>query len=137
MNIIVISGRLTKKPELRTTQSLKHVCQFSLAVDNNRVDENGKRGVDFIECVCFDKQAENLVKYKNKGDFIELKGKIQNDRYTNKDGKNVSRTMIYAETINYISSTQTSVSTSKNDEKDVYKDFGNRVMNDNDYQLPF
>ncbi len=45
--------------------------------------------------------------------------------------------MIYAETINYISSTQTSVNTSKNDEKDVYKDFGNRVMNDNDYQLPF
>lgn len=133
MNSVILSGRLSQKPELRTTQSLKHICQFSIAVENNKIDENGKRCVDFIECTCFDKIAENLVKYKSKGDFIEVFGHIRNNKYTNKDGKNVYKTTISVETINYITSTQTSVKTSKNDEKDVYKEFGNKIQN----ELPF
>ena len=72
MNVVILSGRLTKKPELRSTASGTSVCNYSLAVDNNKIDENGKRCVDFIDCVCFGKQAENLAKYQDKGNIIEV-----------------------------------------------------------------
>lgn len=135
MNIVCLSGRLTKKPELRSTLKTS-VCQFSLAVDNNKVDENGKRGVDFIECVCFGKQAENLCKYQDKGSMIELKGNIHVDKYTNKDNKNTYKTQIYVDLINYINSTKKEAYVSKNDEKDPFEEMGNKVSNDN-YELPF
>lgn len=128
MNSIVLSGRLTKKPELRTTQSGKSLCNFSLAVNRYASDE-----ADFIDCVCFNKVAENLCKYQDKGSMIELSGKIQNNKYVDKDGKNVYKTIICVDMINYINSAQTSVKTSKNDENDAYTDMGRRIEN----ELPF
>lgn len=136
MNVVVISGRLTKKPELRSTQSGTEVSQFTLAVDRNKVDKEGNREVDFIECVCFGRTAENLCKYQDKGSMIEVKGRIQIDGYTNNEGKKAYRTMIYADMINYINSPKTVAYESKNDEKDAYKEFGSRVANDR-YELPF
>ena len=128
MNSIVLSGRLTKKPELRTTQSGKSLCNFSLAVNRYASDE-----ADFINCVCFNKVAENLCKYQDKGSMIELSGKIQNNKYVDKDGKNVYKTIVCVDMINYINSAQTSVKTSKNDENDAYTDMGRRIEN----ELPF
>lgn len=133
MNVVILSGRLTKKPELRSTASGTNVCNYSLAVDNNKIDENGKRCVDFIDCVCFGKQAENLAKYQDKGNIIEVKGRLQTDRYTNNDGKNISKTFIYSEMINYISQAKTSVKTPKNDEKDPYEAMGSKINS----ELPF
>ena len=135
MNVVVISGRLTQKPELRSITSSTNVCQFSLAVDRDKVDSKGNKEVDFIECVCFNKQAENLAKYQDKGSYIELKGRMQIDRYKNKEDKTVSRALIYADTIKYISKPQTTVSEAKNDQKDPFKEMGNKV--NNDYDLPF
>lgn len=130
MNVVVISGRLVRKPELRTTESLKHVCQFSLAVSRGYKDE-----VDFIDCVCFDKTAENLVKYQDKGNMIEVKGNIHVDTYTDKNNKNRSKTLIYVEMINYISSNKNGENQRKNDENDAYKEMSNRINSEND--LPF
>lgn len=130
MNCVILSGRLTRNPELRTTQSLKHVCQFTLAVNRGYGEET-----DFIECVCFNKVAENLVKYQSKGNMVEVNGHIQVNKYTDKDGKNQYRTIINVEMINYISQTKTGVKMDKNDEKQVYADMGNRINNDD--QLPF
>lgn len=132
MNVVVLSGRLTKKPELKNTTSTS-VCNFSLAVDNGKVDESGKRGVDFIECVCFGKTAENLAKYQDKGGMLEIKGRIQVDTYTNNDNKKVSKTVIYSEMINYISSSKTQSSEPKNDQKDPFEEMGSKVA----YDLPF
>lgn len=133
MNVVVISGRLTRKPELRSTGGGTNLCQFSLAVDNGKTDIDGSRGVDFIECVCFGKNAENLVKYQDKGSMLEVKGRIQVDRYTNKDGKNLSKTYVCGEMINYISKPQTSVYEAKNDEKDPYQQMGTKINS----ELPF
>ena len=130
MNVVCISGRLTKKPELRSTASGVMVCDFNLAVSREKKDD-----VDFIECVCFNKTAENLVKYQDKGDMVEVKGRIHIDRYTNKDGKNATRTLIYADMINYISSSKTIGNQSKNDQKDPFEVMGNRIVSEND--LPF
>ena len=130
MNVVVISGRLTKNPELRSTATGMNVCSFNLAVKREKKDE-----VDFIECVCFSNVAENLVKFQTKGDMVEVKGRLQNDRYTNKDGKNVYRTLIYVEMINYISSNKTTGNEVKNSQKDPYLEMSNRINSEND--LPF
>ena len=129
MNCVILSGRLTKKPELRTTTGGMNVCSFSLAVSKDRDN------TDFIECVCFNKTAENLVKYQDKGDMIELKGRMQNDRYTNKDGKNVSRTLVCVEMINYINSTKKTGNDGKNEQIDPYMSMSNRINSEN--ELPF
>lgn len=129
MNIAILSGRLTKKPELRTTTSGVSVCQFSLAVNRDR-DKT-----DFIECVCFNKMAENLCKYKDKGDMIELSGKLETNSYTDNEGKKHSKTSVSVSVINYINSSQTSVNEAKNDQKDPYLNMGNRINSEND--LPF
>ncbi len=135
MNIVIISGRLTKKPELRSTTTTS-VCQFSLAVDNGKTNEDGKRGVDFIECVCFGKTAENLCKYQDKGNYIEVKGRLQVSKYTNNEGKNATKTQVSCGTINYISTNKTSDNGAKKSELDPFADMGNKVANDN-YELPF
>ena len=128
MNVIILSGRLTNNPELKENTSTK-VCQFSLAVDRDRTDSDGKREVDFVECVSFGKNAENMTKYLVKGSMIELKGRLQIDRYTNKEGKNISRALVYIETIKYISQPKTTSRGAKNDEKDPYQEMGNKVSN--------
>ena len=60
MNKAILIGRLTKDPELRTTPTGRNVCQFSVAVSRNFTNANGEREADFINCVVWDKQAENL-----------------------------------------------------------------------------
>lgn len=129
MNSVILSGRLTKKPELRSTQSGVSVCQFSLAVNRD------KDKTDFIECICFNKTAENLCRYKDKGEMIELTGRMENNSYTDKEGKKHYKTIVSVNLINYINSGQTSVYEAKNEQKDPYLEMGNRI--NDEYDLPF
>ena len=64
MNKAIITGRLTKDVDLRTTQSGKSVASFTVAVD--RMDE----GADFIDCVAWGKTAENMQRYLSKGSKV-------------------------------------------------------------------
>lgn len=135
MNSVVLSGRLTKKPDLRSTAGGTVLCNFSLAVDRDRIREDGTRETDFIDCTCFGKTAENLNKYQDKGALIELKGRMQTDKYTNKDGKNVYKTFVCVETIKYLSKPETKEYERKNDEKNIYEQFGEKVQSE--FDLPF
>ena len=81
MNKVVLMGRLTRDPELRATSTGRNVCQFSIAVNRNFTNANGEREADFINCVVWDKQAENLVKYQKKGNQIAVDGRIQTRNY--------------------------------------------------------
>ena len=87
MNKAILIGRLTRDPELRTTPTGRNVCQFSIAVNRNFTNANGEREADFINCVVWDKQAENLAKYQHKGNQIAVEGRIQTRNYDDKDGK--------------------------------------------------
>ena len=89
MNKALLIGRLTRDPELRATSTGRNVCQFSIAVNRNFTNANGEREADFINCVVWDKQAENLVKYQKKGNQIAVDGRIQTRNYEDKDGKRV------------------------------------------------
>lgn len=74
MNKVVITGRLTKKPELKELKESK-LCEFTLAVNRD------KEKTDFINCIVWNKQAENLVKYQDKGSLIAIFGEIRVDAY--------------------------------------------------------
>lgn len=157
MNKAILIGRLTKDPELRTTPTGRNVCQFSVAVSRNFTNANGEREADFINCVVWDKQAENLVKYQKKGNQIAVEGRIQTRNYDDKDGKKVYVTEILASNISFFDSKGTGatgntsfnnlpeppmVDTSSNNmetvsvEKDPFEAFGDSIeISDND--LPF
>lgn len=113
MNKALLIGRLTKDPELRATSTGRNVCQFLIAVNRNFTNANGEREADFINCVVWDKQAENLVKYQKKGNQIAVDGRIQTRNYEDKDGKRVYVTEILANNISFLDSKGTN--TSSND----------------------
>ena len=113
MNKAILIGRLTRDPELRSTPAGRNVCQFSIAVNRTFTNANGDREADFINCVVWDKQAENLVKYQKKGNQIAVDGRIQTRNYEDKDGKRVYVTEILANNISFLDSKGTN--TSSND----------------------
>lgn len=73
MNNIQLIGRLTATPELKQTNSGLHYCKFCIAVE--RVSKDKK--TDFINCSAFDKKAEVIAEYCNKGDQIGISGSLE------------------------------------------------------------
>lgn len=82
-------GRITKDLDLKYSQSNMAVLKFSVAINRRKKDE-----VDFINCIAFDKTAENINKYFEKGSQIGIVGHIQTGSYTNNEGKKVYTTDI-------------------------------------------
>lgn len=130
MNTIILSGRLTSKPELRSTKSLKSVCNFTIAV-NRPYTSNGKRETDFIECQVWNKTAENLCKYQDKGNLILVSGNIRTDSYDDEKGNKRYKTYVSVENIEYLSSKKQensqSVEVEEPNSDQVYMDFGNEI----------
>lgn len=75
MNHVILTGRLTKDPEIRYTDSKKAVATFTLAVDDGR-DSDGKRKSQFIPCVAWGKTAELIDQYFTKGNPLTVVGRI-------------------------------------------------------------
>ena len=109
MNKVLLIGRITKDLELRETKTGKKVCEFTIAT--NRV--NGK-DADFIDCMLWDKQAENLVKYQGKGSLVGVSGEIRKETYEINDKKHY-KTYILVNNIEYLSQTQKTENTPKNE----------------------
>lgn len=86
MNQVIISGRLTKDPEIRYTAGTQMaVASFTVALGRGK-DKNGKdRGTDFPRCTAFGRTAENLEKFSGKGLRVQVIGHIHTDSYE-KDG---------------------------------------------------
>jgi single-strand DNA-binding protein len=99
MNNVSLIGRLTKDPELKYTSTGQAVTTFTLAVDNP-FSKEGK--ADFINCVVWQKPAENLAKFCSKGRQIALVGRIQTRQYEDGDGRKVFVTEIVANDIKYL-----------------------------------
>lgn len=72
LNKIILMGRLTHDPELRRTQNGTAVTGFSLAVERDFKDEDGKRATDFIDIVAWRAAAEFVAKYFTKGRMAEV-----------------------------------------------------------------
>ena len=97
MNLVCLIGRLTKDPELKTTQSGKSVVTFSLAVDGFKKGET-----DFIDCVAWNATAENLAKFKKKGEQIALTGRITTRSYEDRNGNKRKAVEVTCNTIDFV-----------------------------------
>lgn len=148
MNKAIIIGRLTKDPEMRTTASGVNSTTFTVAVSRNYTNQSGERDTDFLNCVAWRKQAENIAKYCTKGSQVAVEGRIQTRSYDAQDGTKRYVTEIMADNVTFLGGKGSNVNSSNdyvgagNDiatvdiSEDPYKDFGNEVaLSDDD--LPF
>ena len=101
MNKVILTGRLTRDPELRYTANNKAVCDFTIAT-NRPVVRDGERVADFINCRVWNKTAENLDKYQAKGNMIAISGRMQVDNYQDNEGKNRNYTYVLVEDLEYL-----------------------------------
>lgn len=97
INNTVLIGRLTKDVELRYTTNNVAVATFTLAVNRNFKTESGEREADFINCVMWGTQAENLSNWTKKGQLIGITGRIQTRNYENQQGQRVYVTEVVAD----------------------------------------
>ena len=104
LNNVSLVGRLTKDVELRYTPSNVAVATFTLAVNRTFKNENGEREADFINCVMWRQQAENLANWAKKGALIGITGRIQTRSYDNQQGQRVYVTEVVAETFQLLES---------------------------------
>lgn len=86
INRVILVGRITKDPEIKSTQSNIPVVSFTLAVNRQFTDQSGEKQADFIQCVIWRKQAENLARFVKKGALLGIEGRIQTRQYESDNG---------------------------------------------------
>jgi single-strand DNA-binding protein len=104
MNKVILIGRLTKDPEVKTTQTQLEVCSFTVAVDRRFKSSSGEKQADFINCVAWRQQAKLLGQYFQKGSRIGIVGTIQTRSYEDKDKKTVYVTEVVVDEIEFVDS---------------------------------
>ena len=101
LNKVIIMGRLTRDPELRTTASDIPVCSFTVAVDR-RFQRNGEeRQADFINVVAWRQTADFVSRYFSKGRMINVVGSLQTRTYDDAEGKKRYVTEVVADEVNF------------------------------------
>lgn len=106
INRAVLTGRITKDPELRYTQNGTAVVQFTLAVDRQFRNQDGEREADFINCVIWRKSAENFANFTHKGSKVGVDGRIQTRSYENQQGNRVYVTEVIVDNFALLDSRQ-------------------------------
>ena len=104
INNVVLVGRMTRDAELRYTPQNQAVATFSLAVNRNFKNQNGERDADFINCVIWRQQAENLANWAKKGALVGITGRIQTRNYENQQGQRVYVTEVVADSFQLLES---------------------------------
>jgi len=102
MNKIILMGRLTRDPELRTTESGISRTTFSLAVQRKTKNEDGNYEVDFIDCVTWRDTADVIFKHFRKGSQICVEGSIRKDSFTDKDGNTKYNTYVLVDGFDFV-----------------------------------
>lgn len=88
VNRVVLIGRLTRDPELRTTTGGKSVCDFSIAVQKRIKPQDGSSDADFFRVQCWGQTADFVSSYITKGRLVAVDGRLQTRKYTASDGSN-------------------------------------------------
>lgn len=102
-NLVVLTGRLTADPELKTTPNGISVTSFSIAVNRNYASGE-ERQTDFINIVAWRRTAEFITKYFKKGSLIGIEGSIQTRRYQDKNGNNRTAFEVVANNVQFVES---------------------------------
>lgn len=106
LNQAVLIGRIVKEPELRKTESGRHVSNITLAVPRSFKNSNGEYETDFISCVLWKGVAESTVSYCKQGDLVGVKGRIQTRTIENEDNKR-QMVEVVAEKVTFLSQKKT------------------------------
>lgn len=101
-NLVVLGGRLTADPELKTTPSGISVTTFPIAVNRDYKDENGKSAADFFNVVAWRKDAEFVTKYFRKGSSICVTGKLVTRSWVDKQGIKRFSTEVEADAVKFV-----------------------------------
>ncbi len=155
MNKVLLVGRLTRDPELRTTPSGMAVTRFTIAVSQNFTNKNGERGADFINCSAWGRQADNISKYCHKGSLVSAEGRIRTGSYDAQDGTKRYTTEVVCDVVNFLSSKSSTEGTNREEApmpnndvipdmnlesadltEDPFKSFGEEISLSSD-DLPF
>ena len=97
MNIAILMGRLTRDPELKYTTGGKAYANFTLAVQKTK-DE-----AEFIDCVAWEKTAENIAEYFRKGNRILIQGRLSVNSYE-QNGEKRKFTRVLANSFEFVDS---------------------------------
>src|SRR5699024_9334975 len=101
-NNVTLIGRLTKAIDIKATNSGTTVGNFTLAV--NLTFGKKEQEADFITCVAFNKTAEIISQYTDKGSQIAVVGRIQTRNYENKEGVRIYVTEVVANQVQLLDS---------------------------------
>lgn len=103
INKVILGGRMTADPELKTTPNGNSVCSFSIAV-NRRTAKDGQQQADFINCVAWKGTAEFIDKYFRKGSSICVTGSIQTRSWKDQNGQNRYATEVLVDEAMFVDS---------------------------------
>jgi len=102
INKVILMGRLTADPELKTSPNNVSVVRFTVAVNRRYANkDSGERQADFIECTAFRQNADFLHKYFRKGSSIIVFGSIQVDSWKDKEGHNQRSTKVIVDELQF------------------------------------
>ena len=121
LNVVAIMGRLAADPQLRQTTTGKNVASFRIACDRGRRDANGQSQADWLDVVAWDRTAEFVCKYFQKGSLIAIDGRLQSRSYQDKNGNNRTKVEVVASNVSFCGS--------KAAERAVVKDFDQQTAN--------
>lgn len=114
INKIVLVGRLTKDPELNFLPGKgTPVTKFTLAVNRPQFDKSKPQEADFINCVCFGKRAEAIASYVQKGHKFGVSGRLQINKYVDKEGQNRWSTDVLVDDFEFLQDKRESKPTSE------------------------
>ena len=132
LNRVVLVGRLTKDPEYRTTPSGVSVATFTLAVNRTFTNAQGEREADFINCVVFRRQAENVNNYLSKGSLAGVDGRIQSRSYENQEGRRIFVTEVVCDSVQFLEPKNSQQGGQRSQNND-FQDYGqDSVVNNQD-----
>ena len=102
INRVILVGRLTRDPELKYTTNNIANLRFTVAVNRRFTNQNGERQADFIDCVAWRNQAENMARFLKKGALIGVEGRIETGSYQAQDGQMRYTTDVVADNVQFL-----------------------------------
>ena len=125
INRVVLLGNMTRDPELRRTGTGKVVTNFTLALNRYNSDD-----ADFVDCVCWEKIAENTAQYCSKGSKVAVEGSIQTGSYVDRDGNNRKTVNVLCNRVEFINTNKSSNIPQVNNQQ---PQINNNYNNSNEY----
>lgn len=101
MNVVAISGNLTRDPEVRYTNNNMAIASFSIAINRPPKKDGTEGGADFPRVTVFGNQAENCGRFLKRGSKVIVVGKIQTGSYE-KDGQRIYTTDVIADRVEFL-----------------------------------